>query len=73
MIKNLTLTKCQNTQVEKLDNRGVIGEERERTLIGDEFISDPKINFLDEPTTGFDYYNPCELIKLLHRLAGVVN
>jgi ABC-type multidrug transport system ATPase subunit/ABC-type multidrug transport system permease subunit len=69
MISDLHLTKCQNTRVGNNMMRGVSGGERKRTSIGVELISDPKIVFLDEPTTGLDSYNAYEVIQLLRTLA----
>jgi ABC-type multidrug transport system ATPase subunit len=69
MIQDLHLVKCQNTRVGNNLSRGVSGGERKRTSIGVELISDPKIIFLDEPTTGLDSYNAFEVISLLRTLA----
>jgi ABC-type multidrug transport system ATPase subunit len=69
MIQDLNLKKCQNTRIGDKITRGVSGGERKRTSIGVELISDPKIIFLDEPTTGLDSYNAYELIQLLKNLS----
>jgi ABC-type glutathione transport system ATPase component/ABC-type multidrug transport system permease subunit len=69
MIEDLHLKKCQNTKIGSVVERGVSGGERKRTSIGVELISDPKIIFLDEPTTGLDSYNAYEVIQLLRVLA----
>lgn len=69
MISDLHLNHCQNTRIGDNIVRGVSGGERKRTSIGVELISDPKIIFMDEPTTGLDSYNAYELILLLRKLA----
>lgn len=69
MIEDLHLTKCQNTRIGSVLQRGVSGGERKRTSIGVELISDPKIVFLDEPTTGLDSFNAYEVIQLLNDLS----
>lgn len=34
--------------------RGISNSEKKRTNIGIELVSDPRVLFLDEPTTGLD-------------------
>jgi ABC-type multidrug transport system ATPase subunit len=70
MISDLNLNKCENTVIGDSIVRGVSGGERKRTSIAVELISDPKIVFLDEPTTGLDSYNAYEVIELLNNLAS---
>jgi len=48
----LELSRCENTRIGSVLSRGISGGERKRTCIAIELISDPKILFLDEPTTG---------------------
>ena len=43
--------------------RGVSGGERKRTLIGMELITDPKVLFLDEPTTGLDAHTAVSIVQ----------
>lgn len=69
ILKVLNLKNCKNTRIGNNLVRGVSGGERKRTSIGVELISDPKIIFLDEPTTGLDSYNAYELVKNLSQLA----
>ena len=71
MIDDLHLNRCQNTKVGSVIERGVSGGERKRTSIGVELISDPKIVFLDEPTTGLDSFNAYEVIQLLQELSAL--
>lgn len=53
LISELELSRCENTRIGSVLSRGISGGERKRTCIAIELISDPKILFLDEPTTGF--------------------
>ena len=45
--------------------RGVSGGERKRTVIGMELITDPKVLFMDEPTTGLDAHTAVSVIQTL--------
>lgn len=68
VIKDLGLVKCKNNKIGETGNRGVSGGERKRTCIGVELMSNPKILFLDEPTTGIDAHNALEVMKILKKL-----
>jgi len=52
IIDELSLRACANTRIGTEFLRGVSGGERKRTCIGMELVLQPKILFLDEPTTG---------------------
>lgn len=52
IISDFGLESCANTKIGTEFLRGVSGGERKRTCIGMELILEPKILFLDEPTTG---------------------
>jgi len=71
MIKELNLQNCKDTPIGDNMVRGVSGGERKRASIGVELISDPKIVFLDEPTTGLDSYNAYEVVDNLRLLAEI--
>ncbi len=45
--------------------RGVSGGERKRTNIGMELIIEPKVLFLDEPTTGLDANTAVSVVQKL--------
>ncbi len=45
--------------------RGVSGGERKRTNIGMELIIEPKVLFLDEPTTGLDAHTAVSVVQLV--------
>jgi ATP-binding cassette subfamily G (WHITE) protein 2 len=52
VIQELGLEACANTRIGTELLRGVSGGERKRSCIGMELVLEPKILFLDEPTTG---------------------
>ena len=62
------MTKCQNTKIGGPLIKGVSGGERKRTSIGVEIITDPKMIFLDEPTTGLDSYTASVLVEIFREL-----
>ncbi|CAF1666801.1 unnamed protein product [Adineta ricciae] len=49
--------------------RGVSGGERKRTCIAMEMVLEPKILFLDEPTTGLDSSTACSVMQCLRELS----
>lgn len=69
MLNLLNLMRCKDTRIGDTLTRGVSGGERKRTSIAVELITEPKIIFLDEPTTGLDSYNAYEVVSLLKSLA----
>jgi ABC-type multidrug transport system ATPase subunit len=68
IIDNLGLTKCADTIVGNSMVRGISGGERKRACIAVELMGDPKILFLDEPTTGIDAYTALEVMTCLKKL-----
>ena len=54
LIDELGLQKCADIPIGGGFVKGISGGERKRTSIGIELLTDPKIIFLDEPTTGLD-------------------
>jgi ABC-type multidrug transport system ATPase subunit len=59
LIKRLSLSKCADTLVGDGTvgrQRGISGGEKKRLSIACELIGDPKLLFLDEPTTGLDSF-----------------
>ena len=69
MLDTLHLLKFKDTRIGDNLIRGVSGGERKRTSIAVELITDPKIIFLDEPTTGLDSYNAYEVVSTLKKLS----
>jgi ABC-type multidrug transport system ATPase subunit len=65
LILQLGLEKCADTRVGDVMIKGLSGGEKKRTAIGYELITEPKILFLDEPTTGIDSINAMKVIKLI--------
>ncbi|CAF1019724.1 unnamed protein product [Rotaria magnacalcarata] len=55
VIQNLGLAGCADSKIGTEFSRGVSGGEKKRTCIGMELVLEPKILFLDEPTTGLHY------------------
>jgi len=70
LLSDLNLQSCKNNRIGNDLIRGVSGGERKRTSIGVELISDPKIIFLDEPTTGLDSFNAFGVVQNLCELAA---
>ncbi|CAF1662100.1 unnamed protein product, partial [Adineta ricciae] len=69
IIDQLGLTHRADTRIGTEFSRGVSGGERKRTCIGMELVLQPKILFLDEPTTGLDASTARNVMKLLSRLS----
>lgn len=69
ILEELRLTKAQNTKIGGPLVKGVSGGERKRTSIGVELITDPKLIFLDEPTTGLDSFTATSVIETLKDLS----
>lgn len=68
LIQEFDLEKCAETLVGTDSIRGISGGEKKRTSIAVELMSDPKVLFLDEPTTGIDSFNALNVIEVLKRL-----
>ena len=69
ILEELRLTKAQNTKIGGPLVKGVSGGERKRTSIGVELITDPKLIFLDEPTTGLDSFTATSVMETLKDLS----
>ena len=69
LIKELKLTKCADSAVGSVLQRGISGGERKRCSIGVELVTDPSVLFLDEPTSGLDSYTSLVVIKLMVKQA----
>nr|XP_039268786.1 broad substrate specificity ATP-binding cassette transporter ABCG2-like [Styela clava] len=68
LLKNLGLLACADTKVGNEIIRGISGGEKKRTSIAIELLLEPKILFLDEPTTGLDSATALSVMILLKRL-----
>ncbi|KAL4438888.1 hypothetical protein ABPG74_016608 [Tetrahymena malaccensis] len=69
LILELGLQNCQNTYVGNHLIRGISGGERKRTSIGVELLTDPKILYLDEPTTGLDSSTAKIVVNILKQIS----
>lgn len=56
IINSLGLRKCEHSIVGDDRTRGISGGEKKRLNVGVELIKDPRMLFLDEPTTGLDSF-----------------
>lgn len=68
VISLLWLESVQNTIVGDENFRGISGGERKRVSIGLEMIKNPYLLFADEPTTGLDSSNACNVVSILKEL-----
>jgi ABC-type multidrug transport system ATPase subunit len=62
--EGLNLTHTLDTIIGKVTSRGVSGGERKRVAIGIELLNNPKVIFMDEPTTGLDSKTALNLLLL---------
>jgi len=69
VIKELSLTSCRDTVIGSNLERGVSGGEAKRVNIALALIAEPRVIFLDEPTTGLDSHTANEVIASLKALA----
>ncbi|KAL6067079.1 White-brown complex protein 11 [Balamuthia mandrillaris] len=69
VIEEMGLGSCADTRIGNELKRGISGGEAKRTAIGAELITNPKLLFLDEPTTGLDSAVSLSLVNTLRRLA----
>lgn len=70
MIMELGLAKCADTYIGDDLIRGISGGEKKRTCVAIELIVQPKLVFLDEPTTGLDSFAAQNVIQKLRDLAA---
>ena len=73
LISDLKLEKCKDTLVGNVESKGLSGGERKRTAIGYELITNPKILFLDEPTTGLDIVSAKNIVEIITNEAKINN
>mmetsp|Transcript_8531 Transcript_8531/g.7643 ORF Transcript_8531/g.7643 Transcript_8531/m.7643 type:complete len:481 (+) Transcript_8531:366-1808(+) len=70
IIRELALGKAQNTIIGSDSRRGISGGERKRVAIGKQLMSNPKLLFLDEPTSNLDSFQAQSMIKALKMLSS---
>lgn len=68
IITDLNLEKVTHHRVGTPLQRGISGGERRRLSIGIELVTNPRILFLDEPTTGLDSTNALRVMRALKHL-----
>eukprot|EP01135_Chromosphaera_perkinsii_P011293 Nk52_evm74s2367 gene=Nk52_evmTU74s2367 len=69
IIEELGLSSCQDTLIGDYNSRGISGGQAKRVNIGIELVTDPKVLFLDEPTTGLDSSIALEVMEVVRGLA----
>ena len=69
LINALGLSKCADSRIGNHSIRGVSGGERKRCAIAMEMVTNPKILFLDEPTTGLDASTALSVLQLCKKLS----
>lgn len=69
VIDELGLKSCADTRIGTEFLRGISGGERKRTCIAMELVLQPKILFLDEPTTGLDASTARNVMQCLNQLS----
>lgn len=68
VISAMHLENCADTPIGNPTVRGLSGGERKRTSIGVELVSNPKLLFLDEPTTGLDSGTALQVMQNISEL-----
>jgi ATP-binding cassette subfamily G (WHITE) protein 2 len=69
VIDVLGLETCRNVLIGSSTNRGISGGQAKRVNIGIALISNPRVLFLDEPTTGLDSFTSNEVVSVIKDLA----
>jgi ATP-binding cassette, subfamily G (WHITE), eye pigment precursor transporter len=69
MLKNMSLVDCADDMIGGGLIRGIPGEQRKRTSVAIELVTNPKLVFLDEPTTGLDSSSALSCVRLLRSVA----
>lgn len=64
----LGLDVCRNVKIGSALSKGISGGQSKRVNIGIALITNPKVLFLDEPTTGLDSYTANEVMTLTKKL-----
>eukprot|EP01025_Chloroclados_australasicus_P023816 TRINITY_DN2402_c0_g1_i2.p1 TRINITY_DN2402_c0_g1~~TRINITY_DN2402_c0_g1_i2.p1 ORF type:complete len:652 (-),score=93.43 TRINITY_DN2402_c0_g1_i2:504-2429(-) len=65
VINKLALTVCKDTVIGSALSRGVSGGQAKRTNIGIALVTNPRVLFLDEPTTGLDSYTSNDVMNVV--------
>ncbi|KNC76603.1 hypothetical protein SARC_10904 [Sphaeroforma arctica JP610] len=70
VINELGLDVCQDTMIGNAQIRGISGGQAKRVNIGIELITDPRVLFLDEPTTGLDSATALEVMMVMRDITN---
>ncbi|GIL61808.1 hypothetical protein Vafri_18548 [Volvox africanus] len=70
-IRELDLTTCADTLIgdETIGLKGISGGQKRRASVGVELVKDPRVLFLDEPSSGLDSEMALSVVTTLVRLA----
>eukprot|EP01026_Neomeris_dumetosa_P044309 TRINITY_DN37288_c0_g1_i5.p1 TRINITY_DN37288_c0_g1~~TRINITY_DN37288_c0_g1_i5.p1 ORF type:complete len:593 (-),score=52.46 TRINITY_DN37288_c0_g1_i5:42-1727(-) len=68
VIRKLALKVCENITIGSALQRGISGGQAKRTNIGLALVTQPKVLFLDEPTTGLDSYTANDVMNVVKRI-----
>eukprot|EP00037_Helgoeca_nana_P002708 m.35651 g.35651 ORF g.35651 m.35651 type:complete len:705 (+) comp12791_c0_seq2:79-2193(+) len=68
VLEQLGLNDCRHTRIGSEGTRGISGGERKRTSIAIELITNPRILFLDEPSSGLDSYTATHVLQTIKQL-----
>lgn len=68
-IMQLALDTCKNVKIGSPMERGISGGQAKRVNIAIALITNPRVLFLDEPTTGLDSFTANEVMVVVQRLA----
>ncbi|GLI69464.1 hypothetical protein VaNZ11_014081 [Volvox africanus] len=69
LLTQLCLAGCANVRIGSPAARGISGGQAKRTNIAIALVTDPRVIFLDEPTTGLDSYTANEVMLTVQKLA----
>lgn len=70
VIDTLGLETCRHVLIGSKLARGISGGQAKRVNIGIALVSNPRVLFLDEPTTGLDSFTSNEVISVIKSLAS---
>lgn len=70
ILDDLGLHKCADTVCGTMFKRGLSGGEKKRVSIGVELVTNPKLLFLDEPSTGLDSTTALHAIRILKMMSN---
>eukprot|EP01113_Clastostelium_recurvatum_P028388 TRINITY_DN3435_c0_g1_i4.p1 TRINITY_DN3435_c0_g1~~TRINITY_DN3435_c0_g1_i4.p1 ORF type:complete len:1300 (-),score=267.02 TRINITY_DN3435_c0_g1_i4:132-3977(-) len=69
LLLQLRLTECANTIIGDDTIRGISGGEKRRVSIAVQMLANPRLLFLDEPTTGLDSFSALIVVEILKQIS----